>query len=274
VSVNGRRLKEGPYTTLMRPARLDPARSLLLGPGVRGAQPGEEQVLQLQLVNELDENLTTCSSSGEDVVGVVAEAKCGALRAEACRARADCEWLAVEGAVGAGVCNTLRQRELVEIYLKPIKSAEETSSGGAAETGAAQTAGQPPQPGQASESPQAGANVEDSEGAGEEKKAGVVRSCDHGTYTLSYSMAEAGRYSLHVKVAGLNAGLRSLPAHLQLFVCFSLLSATRANSWAGSDLCHLQVSCRRLFADAGGRDADAGGSNRRRSVARDHSSWV
>jgi hypothetical protein len=47
VSVNGRRLKEGPYTTLMRPARLDPAKSLLMGAGMHGAQPGEEQVLLL-----------------------------------------------------------------------------------------------------------------------------------------------------------------------------------------------------------------------------------
>jgi len=204
VAVNGRRLKEGPYTTLMRPARLHPGKSLLLGPGVRGAQPGEEQELQLQLVNELDENLTTCSTSGEDVVGVVAQAKCASLRADACRARPDCEWLPVEGAVGAGVCNTLRQRELVEIFLEPIKSPDEALHG----SGAAAAADAPKQAeqGQALASAQAGVGHSEIAAADEERKAGVVRSCDRGTYTLSYSMAEPGRYRLFVKVAGLNLG--------------------------------------------------------------------
>ena len=79
VAVNGRRLKEGPYTTLMRPARLDPGKSLLVGPGVHGAQPGEEQVLLLQLVNELDENMTTCGASSAQVVGVKATTLCADL---------------------------------------------------------------------------------------------------------------------------------------------------------------------------------------------------
>ncbi len=35
-----------------------------------------------------------------------------------------------------------------------------------------------------------------------------MKSCDHGTYTLSYSLSEPGRYLLYVKVAGqpLNGG--------------------------------------------------------------------
>jgi hypothetical protein len=107
VSVNGRRLKEGPYTTLMRPARLDPAKSLLIGAGMHGAQPGEEQVLLLQLMNELSENMTTCSSSAaQEVVGVAAKTsvKCVTLSADMCKLRADCEWIPVDGAVGVCVC--------------------------------------------------------------------------------------------------------------------------------------------------------------------------
>ena len=39
-----------------------------------------------------------------------------------------------------------------------------------------------------------------------ERKAGRVKSCDHGRYALSYTMADAGRYLLYVKVAGLESG--------------------------------------------------------------------
>ena len=203
VAVNGRRLKEGPYTTVMRPARLDPGKSLLLGAGVRGAQPGEEQQLQLQLVNELDENMTTCSTSGEQVVGAVASTKCADLRADACRARADCEWLPVEGAVGAGVCNALHQHELVEIYLEPIVSV----GGGGGALSASQPQGQLAD---AAADPASGAATAGvATGSAEEKKAGRVKSCDHGTYTLSYAMPDAGRYLLYVKVAGLDTGAPS-----------------------------------------------------------------
>jgi len=46
---------------------------------VHGAQPGEEQVLLLQLVNELDENMTTCGASSAQVVGVKATTHCADL---------------------------------------------------------------------------------------------------------------------------------------------------------------------------------------------------
>ena len=204
--MNGRRLKEGPYTTVMRPARLDPGKSLLLGPGVRGAQPGEEQVLLLQLVNELDENMTTCSSSlaGEQVVGVAASTKCADLPADACRARADCEWLAVDGALGAGVCNALRQHDLVEIYLEPIVSVDGGGGSASLPHGELPDAAAVPAVGAAAASSGAVSSV--ATGSAEEKKAGRVKSCDHGTYTLSYAMPDAGRYLLYVKVAGLDSG--------------------------------------------------------------------
>ncbi len=206
--MNGRRLKEGPYTTVMRPARLDPGKSLLLGPGVRGAQPGEEQLLQLQLVNELDENMTTCSTSGEQVVGAAASTKCADLRADACRTRADCEWLPVEGALGAGVCNALHQHELVEIYLEPIVSVD----------GAGELSGPQPQGQLAGAAAVPGAAAGVVVGSAEEKKAGRVKSCDHGTYTLSYAMPDAGRYLLYVKVAGLDTGA---PWHASVSVALS-----------------------------------------------------
>ena len=58
--VNGRRLKEGPYSTEVHPARLDPAQCVTRGSGTRGAEPGEPKVLTIQLVNELAENMTAC----------------------------------------------------------------------------------------------------------------------------------------------------------------------------------------------------------------------
>jgi len=206
VSVNGRRLKEGPYTTLMRPARLDPAKSVLLGQGVRGASPGEEEVLLLQLVNELSENMTTCSTSGEQVVGTTVEIGCSALRADACQTRSDCEWLPVDAAVGAGVCNTVRQRELVEIFLEPIVSVEEDS--GVVSTSEPSLDTLPQLVPAASGAGVSGSVPESAEvtSGEQEKRAGTVKSCDHGTYTLSYTMADAGRYRLFVKVAGQNSG--------------------------------------------------------------------
>ena len=68
---------------------------------------GEEQVLLLQLMNELSENMTTCSSSAaQEVVGVAAKTsvKCVALSADMCKLRADCEWIPVDGAVGVCGC--------------------------------------------------------------------------------------------------------------------------------------------------------------------------
>ena len=216
VSVNGRRLKEGPYTTLMRPARLDPAKSVLLGQGVRGASPGEEEVLLLQLVNELSENMTTCSTSGEQVVGTTVEIACSGLRADACQTRSDCEWLPVDAAVGAGVCNTVRQRELVEIFLEPIVSVEE-DSGVMSEDSGVMSASEPslealPQLEPAASGAGVSGSVPESAevtSGEQEKRAGTVKSCDHGTYTLSYTMADAGRYRLFVKVAGQNSGVSS-----------------------------------------------------------------
>ena len=204
VLVNGRRLKEGPYPTLMRPARLDPARSVLLGPGVRGSQPGQKQVLVLQLINELDENMTTCSASSMQVVGTAtAQVKCGDLKAEACRSRPDCTWLVIDSAVGSGMCNTVQQRELVEIYLEPVVDSEDIVFQGS-EASKAQTDFTVSGLGG-----DANLDLGIAEAAGAdhaEKRAGVVQSCDHGKYTLVYSMTDAGRYTLHVKVAGQTVG--------------------------------------------------------------------
>jgi len=167
VRVNGRRLKEGPYPTVIRPARLDPANCVISGLGTRGAQPGEEQQLHLQLVNELNENMTTCGSL-EEIVGASSEHKCSTLStADACKARADCEWVVVEP--NSGACSSTKQKELVEVYLEVIPE-----SGSALST--------------------------------QERLSGKVRSCNHGMYTLSYSMTEVGRYSLYVKVGEHDAG--------------------------------------------------------------------
>lgn len=75
IRINGRRLKQGPYPTHIRPARLSPAMCDVMGMGTKGAEPGQEQVLEMQLVNELGENMTTCGSLAL-TVGVE---KCGML---------------------------------------------------------------------------------------------------------------------------------------------------------------------------------------------------
>lgn len=62
VSVNGKRLKQGPFTTNIRPPRLSSQKCYVFGDGTRGAEPGEEKVLVMQLVNELEENVTSCGS--------------------------------------------------------------------------------------------------------------------------------------------------------------------------------------------------------------------
>ena len=60
--VNGTRLKQGPFPTSIRPARLSPPACVAEGDALRGARPGEVQHFALRLVNELRENMTTCGS--------------------------------------------------------------------------------------------------------------------------------------------------------------------------------------------------------------------
>jgi hypothetical protein len=75
VRINGKRLKQGPYSTAIRPARLNPGICQVMGIGTKGAEPGQEQVLSMQLVNELGDNMTTCGS----MALTVGLEKCGAL---------------------------------------------------------------------------------------------------------------------------------------------------------------------------------------------------
>jgi len=131
------------------------------------------------------------------------------LRADACQTRSDCEWLPVDAAVGAGVCNTVRQRELVEIFLEPIVSVEEDSGVMSASEPSLEALPQlEPAASGAGVSGSVPESAEVTSGE-QEKRAGTVKSCDHGTYTLSYTMADAGRYRLFVKVAGQNSGVSS-----------------------------------------------------------------
>ena len=44
IRINGRRLKQGPFTTNIRPARLSAESCHVYGEGTRGAEPGEEKV--------------------------------------------------------------------------------------------------------------------------------------------------------------------------------------------------------------------------------------
>ena len=113
-------------------------------------------------------------------------------------------------------------QELVEIYLEPIISADETAGEPAedeveeVEEGAkgsklASSATSPDSAAQDWGGGGGGGGGGEGTGAGDgkEKRAGSVRACDHGTYTLSYSMVDSGRYILHVKVAGVQAGRSS-----------------------------------------------------------------
>lgn len=120
IRVNGRRLKQGPYPTLIRPARLSPADCVVEGAGLRGAQPAQDQRFTMRLVNELGENMTTCGSLA-DIVGL--ETCVSLAQRDACRARADCEWVTVPP--DGGACSAADQRELVELYLSA------TAGGGA-----------------------------------------------------------------------------------------------------------------------------------------------
>jgi hypothetical protein len=91
----------------------------------------------------------------------------------------------------------------VEIYLEPVASVD----------GRGESIASPPQGQEQSADAPAAASA--ASGGGEaggvasgsvERKAGRVKSCDHGKYALSYTMADAGRYLLYVKVAGLDSG--------------------------------------------------------------------
>ena len=44
IRINGKRLKQGPFTTNIRPARLSADLSQVYGDGTNGAVPGEEKV--------------------------------------------------------------------------------------------------------------------------------------------------------------------------------------------------------------------------------------
>lgn len=90
----------------------------------------------------------------------------------ACEARSDCSWTALPP--DSGACAPQEERELVEVYIMPLKA--------------------------------------DAGDEGLEKMSGMVKACDRGKYALSYSLKEAGRFSLHVVVGGKEAG--GSPFHL------------------------------------------------------------
>jgi len=115
VRINGKRLKQGPYSTAIRPARLNPGMCQVMGIGTKGAEPGQDQVLSMQLVNELGDNMTTCGS----MALTVGLEKCGALLSKAaCTLRSDCAWTPLPP--DSGACSPQEERELVEVYIMPL----------------------------------------------------------------------------------------------------------------------------------------------------------